>query len=375
MTFVRCKLCCIPTTRPDTAFVDSICSACINHANRPAIGWKARKAELVSLLEASSKNGSDYACIVPSSGGKDSVYQALKVIELGFRPLVVTASTCMLTDVGRKNIDNLARYATTVEFTPNRTIRAKLNRLGLDLVGDVSWPEHVSIFTTPFRAAVSFGIPTILYGENPQACYGGPIGTEEAREMTVRWRSEFGGFLGLRPADLIGMDGITEADMADYVLPSEDQLQNVTALWLGQFELWDSARNARVAKESGMIQQLPSPANWWVAENQDCVLTGLHDHGMYRKFGLGRLSAQISVDIRNGKISRQEALQIVEDRDGLFPEVYMGVPLDDVLDHLGMTHKQLMAALDKHTNWELFAHVHGSRPILKEFAECLLLAE
>jgi hypothetical protein len=31
-------------------------------------------------------------------------------------------------------------------------VRAKLNRLGLELVGDISWPEHVSIFTTPFEA-------------------------------------------------------------------------------------------------------------------------------------------------------------------------------------------------------------------------------
>jgi hypothetical protein len=81
--------------------------------------------------------GNDYDCIVPSSGGKDSHYQALMLIELGARPLVVTATTCQLTPIGRQNIDNLALHCTTVELTPNRSVRAKLNRLGLQLVGDI----------------------------------------------------------------------------------------------------------------------------------------------------------------------------------------------------------------------------------------------
>src|SRR5688572_11598404 len=130
MTLVRCRTCLMPTTRPDTAFIDGECSACVNYKNRPNIDWNAREGELVRILEA-SKSGTGYHCVVPSSGGKDSFYQTLKVIELGFRPLVVTASTCMLTEVGRKNIDTLARYATTIEVTPNRAVRKKLNRIGL----------------------------------------------------------------------------------------------------------------------------------------------------------------------------------------------------------------------------------------------------
>jgi hypothetical protein len=40
----------------------------------------------------------------------------LTLIELmGAKPLVVTAVTCHLTPIGRANIDNLARYATTIE--------------------------------------------------------------------------------------------------------------------------------------------------------------------------------------------------------------------------------------------------------------------
>lgn len=371
MTLTRCRTCLMPTTRPDTAFIDGECSACVNFKNRPAIDWKAREGELTRILEA-SRNGTGYDCIVPSSGGKDSFYQVLKVIELGFRPLVVTASTCMLTEVGRKNIDTLARYATTIEVTPNREVRRKLNKLGLELVGDVSLPEHWAIFSIPFRVAADLGIPTLLYGECPQEAYGGPVGTEAARVMTRRWCSEFGGFLGLRPQDMVGQEGITEADVADYTMPSDDKLSRVTAYWLGQYEQWDTHRNLRRSREAGMMQELPCEANWWVGENQDSALTGLHDHAMYRKYGYGRGCAQISVDIRLGRVSRNAGMAWISEFDGLFPESYMGAEIGEVLRHFGMLRSELFGALDKHTNRSLFSITSNGRPLLKEFAtvEC-----
>jgi len=369
MSFTRCRTCLMPTTRPDTAFIDGECSACVSHRKRDQVDWSAREAELLRILETMPKNGSGYDCIVPSSGGKDSHWQVLKLIELGAKPLVVTATTCHLTDIGRKNIDNLARHATTIEVTPRRDVRAKLNKIGLDLVGDISWPEHVSIFCTPFRIAADLGIKTIFYGENPQESYGGPIGTDEARVMTRRWITEFGGHLGLRPADVVGMFGITLSDMQDYLMPDEKRLQDVTAFFLGQFYPWDSHRNATVAMEHGMQCMLSYPGDWWEFENNDNAQTGLHDHLMYRKFGYGRLCAQISVDIRNGLISRDEAYAVVKERDGCFPESFMGVWMSEICDRIGVTRGWLMMKPFKSfTDWSLFSGVEDNRPILKEFA-------
>lgn len=373
MTLVRCRTCCYPSTKPDLHFDETgQCAACRNFQSRPTIDWEARESELVRLIEAAPKNSSGYTAIVPSSGGKDSTAQTLKLIELGARPLVVTASTCYLTPIGRRNIENLARYATTIEVTPKRTVRAKLNKLGLEMVGDVSHAEHMSIFSTPFRVARDLGISQIWYGEAPQREYGGPPGSEEAQTMTRRWIAEYGGLLGARASDFVGLDGITEEDMEDYRLPDDEDMATIDAYFIGSFSLWDSKRNAEISIAHGMEARLPSPANWWPAENLDCALTGLHDHGMYRKYGYGRLCAQISVDIRNGRISRREAMEIVEGRDGLFPETYAGVSVDEVLSYMGVTRRWLMAQLDKHTNWDLFARVVGGRPILKEWeaVEC-----
>ena len=74
-----------------------------------------------------------------------------------------------MSEIGRKNIQNIKRLGVDyVEFTPDPLIRAKLNRIGLTEVGDISWPEHVGIFTIPVRAAVQYGVPLIVWGENSQ---------------------------------------------------------------------------------------------------------------------------------------------------------------------------------------------------------------
>ena len=360
----RCTCCLIPATRPDTAFVDGVCSACISHDNQKVIDWAGRRSDLVTLLDSRHIPGSEFDCVVASSGGKDSIAQVLSLLDLGVKPLVVTATTCMLTPVGRYNIDVLKKYATTIEVSPNQRVRAELNRLGLELVGDVSWPEHVAIFTTPMRVAVAMGIPLVFYGENPQAQYGGPIGTDAARQMTQRWVSEFGGFLGLRPSDMVGKSGITVRDMLEYRFPDREALAKVgtEAHFLGQYlGPWSSRANAQRAIAIGMkvISPAPSPANWWKFENLDNAMTGLHDYMMYRKYGYGRACAQVSVDIRDDILTREEGLQIVAGRDGILPEVYAGVPLDDVLKHIDVTRPELGAIVERFTNHSLFAGAYG----------------
>lgn len=359
---IRCTRCVIPDTRPDTAFVDGVCSGCIAYDKRPAIDWQARKAQLLELLararEHARVTGNPFDCIVPSSGGKDSHYQVLTLLELGARPLVVTASTCQLTGIGRHNIENLKRHATTIEVSANSTVRSRLNRLGLTMVGDISWPEHVSIFTVPFKVARATGIPFLFYGENPQNQYGGPLEAQAARLMTRRWVSEFGGFLGLRPQDLVGVEGLAEGDMRDYMLPEADALHwahTIEAHFLGQYLPWDSHENAKAARRAGMECELPSKANWWACENLDNAQTGLHDHLMYRKFGYGRGAAQASVDIRAGHVSRLEALNWVHEFDGRFPYRYAEVHFEEVLTRIGMSREQLWETLDGFTNWDIFS--------------------
>ncbi len=340
---MRCRTCLYPDTKPDLFFDETgQCSACINYAYRPEIGWDKREEELVNLLDRH-----DGKVLVGSSGGKDSTAIVIKMLELGADVTIVTARTCLLTDIGRKNIDNLSKYAKTIEVVPNMTDRAKLNRIGLETVGDISLPEHWAIFSTPFRIAVDLNIPLVMYGENSQQEYGGPPGSESAKQMTRFWANEYGGYLGMRPSD------ITDMDMRFYTLPTDNELESgkIEAHFLGAYIPWNSHNNSKIAIDYGMqtFGVPPSEASWWKWENLDCGMTGIHCHFMYLKYGYGRACAQLSVDIRSGLISRSEALSVLKKIDGLFPEVYAGVHIEDVLDHIGMTRARLNALMVQYT--------------------------
>lgn len=346
----RCCTCVMLDTRPDTPFIDGECAACRSYARRPAIDWDAREQALVALLDRH-----DGRCIVPSSGGKDSTYQVMTLLGLGADVTVVTARTCHLTETGRKNIDNLARRARTIEVVPNMTVRAKLNRLALEMVGDISWPEHCAIFTTPFNVAADLGISLMFYGENPQDQYGGPLGSEDARVMSRRWVSEFGGFLGLRPDDFVGVEGITDRDMSDYRLTAKAKAWDGEAHFLGQYLPWDSQENARVAIEAGMSlynDEAPTNANWWLFENLDNAQTGLHDWFMWLKYGFGRGCQQISIDVRSGRETREYALWFVEHFDGRYPLSYAGVSTAEVVERIGTTEHALGICAARFSNQE-----------------------
>lgn len=355
MMFTRCKTCVMPNTRPDTPFIDGECQACINHRHR--VGPPANRQALERILEFYG-----YRCIVPSSGGKDSHAQVKALQDLGADVLCVTATTCHPTEIGIANIENLARYANTIQVTPNTAIRPRLNRAGLELVGDISWPEHAAIFSIPPKIATQVSRHLVVYGENPQALYGGPPGSERQVKMEATWAAEFGGFLGLRVEDMAVHLRLPEKELEIYRPPP---LWGANAIFLGQYLGWDSVENARVATAMGMRAIVVSKANWWLCENQDNAQTGLHDHAMYRKYGYGRGCTQISVDVREGRISRASALEWVREYDGLFPEVYAGVTIGQVLERIDMHEDLLFRCLDAFTNYALFDGETGGRPILK----------
>ena len=243
----------MPDTRPDQIFNDSgICNACLSHQNSDKIDWTKREVELKEIIEDTKKRSSSWDCVIPSSGGKDSTYQALWARSKGLHPVLVNASTCDLSSVGRKNLDNLKRLGfDTVEISNDPIIRSKLNKISLELIGDISWPEHVSIFTAPIRFALNYKIPLILYGENPQIEYGGPKKSLSNYTLDRKWMEEFGGLIGLRVSDLIEIYGFSKKELAIYSYPSSEELEKfkIKSIFLGYFEKWDSLRNYEISKK------------------------------------------------------------------------------------------------------------------------------
>jgi N-acetyl sugar amidotransferase len=350
----------MPATKPDL-FIDDegVCSACRNFQTREAVDWTTRASQLAEILDRyRSANGSNYDCLIPVSGGKDSTYQAIRMLELGMNPLCVTASTDMLSPIGRRNIENLKRLGVDyIEVSTNPVVRRRINRFTLTQVGDISWPEHVTIFTVPVRIAVQMGIQLIVWGENPQHEYGGPAGAATNNYLDRRWLEEFGGLLGLRVSDLIGQEGIQARDLIQYTYPSDEELQRVgvTGIFLGYYLPWDGYGNALYAQGHGFETYHRTVEGSLVNyENLDNVQTGIHDYFKFLKYGFGRATDLACLHIRRGRLRRDEAVTLVRRHDGKFPSVYLGVSIEDVLEDIDMTAEEFVRICDRFTNRKLF---------------------
>ena len=355
-----CKNCVMPDTKPNLKLNDEgICNACESYNERTEIDWEKRKEELITIINKyKSEDGSNYDCVVPVSGGKDSTYQVIRKLHLGMNPLCVTSTTCDLTDIGRKNIENLKSLGVDyLEFTANPKVRKKMNRIGLTQVGDISWPEHVGIFTLPIQVAVKYKIPLVIWGENSQNEYGGPAADAKNNVLTRKWLEEFGGLLGLRVSDLVGVEGITDKDLLPYKYPSDEELEKVgvTGLFLGHYIPWDGYSNALLSQAYGLTTYSKIAEGSCVNyENLDNYQTGIHDYFKYLKFGFSRASDIASMHIRRGRITREDAVEIVNKNDGLFPWSYLGKPLKDILEPLDLTVEEFIEICDSFTNKKIF---------------------
>ena len=355
-----CVNCLLPSSKPDLYFdEEGVCTACTAYFDRPNIDWDKRRAELLKILETYRRSDGYWDCLIGVSGGKDSTFQVIKMLEFGMNPLCVTATTCDESELGRKNIENLKNLGVDhLQVSPNPLVRRKLNRLCLNEVGDIQWPEHVGIFTIPFKVASQYEVGLIIYGENPQNEFGGPDLAAKANVMDRRWMEEFGGLLGLRVSDLSETYKIPKKNLVPYEYPTLDELSKsrVSAIFLGQFLPWDGFENYKCASDSGFLPYSAdiegSIGNY---ENLDNYQQGIHDYFKYLKFGFGRATDIASLHIRRGRMTRDEGLRLVRERDGRFPWSYLGKTLEQILKPLEMSVDDFVGVCDRFTNRELFA--------------------
>lgn len=355
-----CTQCVMPETKPDLHIdAQGVCNACRSYEGRQTIDWVARRQELIEIFDRyRSRDGSTYDCLIPVSGGKDSHFQVIRVLEFGLNPLCVTATTDALSDIGRRNIENIKRLGVDyVEVSTNPVVRRRINKLALTQVGDISWPEHVAIFTIPVRIAVQMKIPLIIWGENSQNEYGGPAAAADNNALTRRWLEEFGGLLGLRVSDLVGQEGITPRDLIQYTYPSDERLADagVTGVFLGYYVPWDGYQNALVAQAYGFETYTKTVEGSLVNyENLDNYQTGIHDYFKFLKFGFGRATDLACLHIRRGRLTRDEGMRLVKMHDGRFPWTYLGRRLEKTLEEVDMTVDEFVRVCDRFTNKRLF---------------------
>jgi N-acetyl sugar amidotransferase len=356
-----CSKCLFPETKPDLFFdEEGVCSACIAAEEKnKGIDWLQREKEFYEIINYYKRPKSEigYDCLIPVSGGKDSTYQAYFMKEkCGMNPLCVCFETTAVTELGQKNLDNISKMGLDViHFKKNSEVYKKMVVESFKRVGDEMWPNHIGIFTIPVVFAVKFNIPLIIWGENSQQEYGGPnLDSVKNRILNRKWLEEFGGLLGNRIQDMIGVNGITEKELTPYFYPSDEEIERVgiTGIFLGSYFFWDARKQLEIIEKYGFSvkEDGPTEGTYTNYENLDEKLVGLHDYLKYVKYGFGRATDHVCIDIRNGRLTREQGIELVKKYDGKYPNY--GV--SEFIKYSGLSKREVDSIIDSYTNPLIF---------------------
>lgn len=354
-----CARCVMPETKPDLFFdEEGICDACRSAELKNKVNWQKRRLEFETLIEKyKNKDGSNYDCIIPVSGGKDSHYQTyICKVKYGLNPLLVSFEPTLPTELGKKNLKNLTETfgCDLIQFRKNPAVYKKLGRIAFERVGDHEWPNHLGIFTIPVQVAVAYQIPLVIWGENSQLEYGGPKAAAMKSVLNRRWLEEFGGLLGNRIEDMVGVDGLAKQDLLPYFYPAEKELSvvGIHGVFLGYYFKWDAKTQVEIMKKYGFSVKADGSVEGTYTnyENLDDAIVHIHDYLKFVKYGFGRATDHACIDIRNGRFTRKQAAKLVQEYDGKLHQK----PLLMFLDYYNLRREEFIRIVGSFTNKALF---------------------
>lgn len=319
-----------------------ICDACRSVERKAKIDWKRREKELLKLLDRHRRLDGGYDCVVPGSGGKDSVYAAhVLKYKYGMHPLTVTWPPILYTEIGHKNFMSWIETGgfDNITFKPNGRVHRVLTRLAIEKLLHPFQSFILGQKNLAPKVALKYGIPLIFYGEN-EAEYGNPV-ADNAKSLRDKayfsmknisdvWLS------GVPVPQLLKQHGLTRNDLSTYFPADYHELEksDIQIHYLGYYLKWTPQESYYYAAEHVGFEANPirTEGTYSKYNSLDDKIDGLHYYTTYIKFGLGRATYDAAQEIRNHHITREEAQRLVRRFDGEFP----ARNFQEVMDFIGM---------------------------------------
>lgn len=312
-----CHSCILPDTRPNlTLNAAGLCNACEAHSTKTTIDWSAREKAFSEVVEHAQARSRGYDCLIPVSGGKDSTWQVVKCLEYGLNPLAVTWKTPGRTAIGERNLANLINLGVDhIDYQVSPRVERKFMYEAFCRYGSTAIPMHLAIFNIPTQLALRFRIPLVIWGENSAFEYGGPAEERTGFKLDATWLRRFGVTHGTTAADWVSAT-LSRQELTPYFGPGEEDLEasGVTAVFLGYYFKWDPEMTRSVAVAHGFAAN-PGGARTGLYDYADIDddFISIHHWLKWYKFGFTRLFDNLSLEIRNGRITRAKAIDIVRD--------------------------------------------------------------
>ncbi len=339
-----CTKCVTPVSRPRVEFnEEGLCNACVwNEIKQKEIDWEARKAVFEKIC-SKYRGKEPFDCIVPVSGGKDGSYVAHKVKhEYNMNPLCITFSPQIQTWIGRQNLDNFRQAGFNhILITPDAGVYRKYSKEWFIKKGMPKQPFVVGISTSVLRLASLLDIGLVIWGEQGEVEYGGESETTKLQRFTKEFLINYY-YEGQKDSEKYG---------PWWRVPTQEQLDRIMSTWWSVYEDWDPDEHARIANKKCGLQMVVggSIGTFTNASQLDDVMQDLHAYLMFVKFGFGRCTSDASIEIRRGRMTREEGVRVVNKLDGLFPLEY----LDAYLDYFEMSESEFWDVINKFANKDL----------------------
>ncbi len=343
-----------------------VCSACnFAEEKNTKINWDLRENELSKLLDKYRRSDGGYDVVIPGSGGKDSAYTShLLKYKYGMNPLTVTWAPHLYTEIGWKNFTNWTHIGglDNILFTPNGKLHRYLTKQAFINLLHPFQPFIVGQRIIGPAMAAKFGIKLVMYGEN-QAEYGNNL---DENKIPVMENSFFSTTnpkditLGGKSLDEILYDSnFSLKDFTPYIPPNLDELiqRQIEVHYLGYYVKWDPQECYYYAFENTGFEANSERTEGTYSKYSsiDDKIDMFHYYTTLIKFGIGRATYDAAQEIRNGKITREEGVNLVRKYDEEFPKKYF----KDFLDYIGISEDLFYETVDKFRSPHLWAKKRG----------------
>ncbi len=344
---------------------DELCDACRYAEVKEGIDWEAREKELVKLCDQHRRSDGYYDCIVPGSGGKDSVYASyILKYKYGMHPLTCTWPPIMYTDYGYQNFRNWIETGgfDNISYNQNGRVMKLLTRLAIE---NLLHPFQTFILgqkNLAPKVALKYDIPLVFYGEN-EAEYGNPIAENAS---SLRDKSYFtmknldNMYLGgVSVRELQEQYGVSLVDLMTYLPADHKEIEKskIEIHYLGYYLKWIPQEAYYFAVENTNFQARPfrTQGTYSKYNSIDDKIDDLHYYTTYMKFGIGRATYDASQEIRNKHLTREEGVALVKRYDGEFPDRY----LLEIMNYIGMDMEHFLDLCDRARSPHLWNEENG----------------
>lgn len=354
-----CQKCVLPDTRPNLIFdAQGVCDGCRGAELKRQIDWAARERAFREVVEHARARSQGYDCLIPVSGGKDSTWQVVKCLEYGLNPLAVTWKTPGRTLEGAQNLANLVNLGVDhIDYQVSPKVERKFMYQALVQYGSTAIPMHLALFNMPLKIAVRFEIPLVVWGENSAFEYGATDDELKGFKLDVSWLKVYGVTHGTTAQDWVSPE-LTAKELTPYFGPSEAELKKagVLAVFLGYYFPWDPAVSLKVAQAHGFQVRVAGPkTGYYDYADIDDDFVSIHHWLKWYKFGFTRTFDNLALEIRNGRMTREEAIRILKERGDETPHE----DIAKFCDFAGITREHFIEVIEKLRNPDIWVKKNG----------------